>query len=64
MHVVKTKSFLSFSVYKELDDDEEENDEDEDIICADDGAVSWLQSIGLDKSKFPSLEPHKIKMYP
>ncbi|XP_070568866.1 protein downstream neighbor of son homolog [Ptychodera flava] len=45
----------------------EENDDDNaetesDILESDSGASSWLQSMGLDKTSFPSLEPHKVKL--
>lgn len=42
-------------------DEDEEND---DGFAADDGAAVWLESIGLDKKNFPSLDPRKVKLYP
>ncbi len=38
--------------------------EDDDITQTDDGASSWLQSIGLDSKKYKSLDPTKVKLYP
>ena len=43
------------------EDDEEEGDE---IFATDEGASGWLESIGLDKKEFPSLDPRKVKLYP
>jgi hypothetical protein len=34
------------------------------MIDTDEGAHVWLESIGLDKKSFPSLDPNKVKMYP
>lgn len=45
--------------------DEIEGDEEEDeFLDTDEGASVWLESIGLDKKQFPSLDPNKVKMYP
>jgi hypothetical protein len=33
------------------------------MIDTDEGAHVWLESIGLDKKSFPSLDPNKVKMY-
>ena len=44
--------------------DEEEGDEDEDILRSPTKATSWLQSMGLDRTEFPSLEPSRVKLYP
>ncbi|XP_060071651.1 protein downstream neighbor of Son-like [Ylistrum balloti] len=41
--------------YQHLDDDDH-------MIDTDEGASVWLESIGLDKKQFPSLEPNKVKM--
>lgn len=49
-------------VYSEARSQDEE--EDEDIMQSDDGAHSWLQDLGLDKSQFRSLDPNKVKLYP
>ena len=43
-----------------IQDDEEE----EDIMQSDDGAHTWLEDLGLDKSHFRSLDPNKVKLYP
>ncbi|XP_063954468.1 protein downstream neighbor of son homolog [Lytechinus pictus] len=40
---------------------EEEEEEEEDILRSPTKASSWLQSIGLDKTNFPSLEPTRVK---
>lgn len=40
-------------------DEDEEND---DGFAAADGAAVWLESIGLDKKNFPSLDPRKVKL--
>ena len=46
---------------KEVDEEEE----DEIVISQDDtGASAWLQSMGLDRQSFPSLEPSKVNLYP
>ncbi|XP_033740596.1 protein downstream neighbor of son homolog [Pecten maximus] len=42
--------------YQHVDDD------DDDMIDTDEGASVWLESIGLDKKQFPSLEPNKVKI--
>ncbi|XP_064629428.1 protein downstream neighbor of son homolog [Lineus longissimus] len=39
-----------------------DDEDEEDIDQTDEGAQSWLESIGLDKKKFPELRPEKIKM--
>ena len=44
----------------DVDDDED----DDDFLGTDEGASVWLESIGLDKKHFPSLDPNKVKMYP
>lgn len=47
------------------DEDEQDGDDDELGISQDDGAASsWLQSMGLDKQSFPTLEPSKVNLYP
>jgi hypothetical protein len=38
--------------------------EGDDILEADDAAHTWLESMGLDKKQFPSLDPKKVKLYP
>lgn len=43
-----------------VDDDEEEDD----CFETDEGASGWLESIGLDKKEFPTLDPRKVKLYP
>ncbi|XP_071135392.1 protein downstream neighbor of son homolog [Mytilus edulis] len=40
----------------------DEEEEDEDLIDTDEGAHVWLESIGLDKKSFPSLDPNKVKI--
>lgn len=43
----------------------EDVDEDtDDILATDDAAHGWLESMGLDKKQFPSLDPKKVKLYP
>ncbi|XP_033635784.1 protein downstream neighbor of Son-like [Asterias rubens] len=43
------------------DDEDQDVDDDELEISQDDGAASsWLQSMGLDKQSFPTLEPSKV----
>ncbi|XP_062605339.1 protein downstream neighbor of son homolog [Saccostrea cucullata] len=39
--------------------DEEDDDE---FLDTDEGASVWLESIGLDKRQFPSLDPNKVKI--
>ena len=47
------------------DDEDQDGDDDELEISQDDGAASsWLQSMGLDKQSFPTLEPSKVNLYP
>ncbi|CAH1798862.1 unnamed protein product [Owenia fusiformis] len=36
--------------------------EDDDLLATDSGASSWLESMGLDKSSYPSLDPNKVKL--
>ncbi|XP_045196207.2 protein downstream neighbor of Son-like [Mercenaria mercenaria] len=44
-------------------DNPEDIDEDpDDILDADDAAHGWLESMGLDKKQFPSLDPKKVKL--
>ncbi|XP_071114520.1 protein downstream neighbor of son homolog [Haliotis cracherodii] len=38
------------------------DDEDDDLIDNDEGASVWLESMGLDKKSFPSLDPNKVKL--
>ncbi|GAB1610624.1 hypothetical protein Ahia01_001348700 [Argonauta hians] len=48
----------------EEDDDGDGDDEEEDeIFTADEGAAVWLESIGLDKRNFPSLQPHTVRLH-
>lgn len=44
--------------------DEIEEEEEDEFLDTDEGASVWLESIGLDKKQFPSLDPNKVKMYP
>ncbi|OWF42711.1 protein downstream neighbor of son homolog [Mizuhopecten yessoensis] len=37
-------------------------DDEDEMIDTDEGASVWLESIGLDKKHFPSLEPNKVKI--
>ena len=39
-------------------------EEGEEQFETDEGASGWLESIGLDKKEFPSLDPRKVKLYP
>lgn len=43
---------------------DDEDDDDDEFIDTDEGASVWLESIGLDKKQFPSLDPNKVKLYP
>lgn len=45
-------------------DEIEEDEEEDEFLDTDEGASVWLESIGLDKKQFPSLDPNKVKMYP
>ncbi|XP_050394290.1 protein downstream neighbor of Son [Patella vulgata] len=36
--------------------------DDEDALDTDEGASVWLESLGLDKKQFPSLDPNKVKI--
>ncbi|XP_052829120.1 protein downstream neighbor of Son isoform X2 [Octopus bimaculoides] len=38
-------------------------EEEEDGFIADEGAAVWLESIGLDKKNFPSLNPNKVRLH-
>ncbi|CAI9734255.1 Hypothetical predicted protein [Octopus vulgaris] len=42
--------------------EEEEEAEEEDGFIADEGAAVWLESIGLDKKNFPSLNPNQVRL--
>ena len=42
----------------------EDDDEDEDLTQTDEGASSWLQSIGLNSKAYKSLDPSNVKLYP
>ena len=42
----------------------EDDDEDEDLAQTDEGASSWLQSIGLNSKEYKSLDPSNVKLYP
>eukprot|EP00058_Branchiostoma_floridae_P018846 XP_002604335.1 hypothetical protein BRAFLDRAFT_124207 [Branchiostoma floridae] len=46
------------------DDMSDDDDDDDDITIDDSGASCWLESMGLDKSSFPELDPRKVKVYP
>ena len=39
-------------------------EEHEDITQTDEGASSWLQSIGLNSNQYRNLDPKKVKLYP
>ncbi|XP_078617520.1 protein downstream neighbor of Son-like [Branchiostoma floridae x Branchiostoma japonicum] len=43
-------------------DDMSDDDDDDDITIDDSGASCWLESMGLDKSSFPELDPRKVKV--
>ena len=47
-----------------LPDPEDEEEEGDDMFGTNEGASVWLESIGLDKKEFPSLDPRKVKLYP
>ncbi|XP_046554130.1 LOW QUALITY PROTEIN: protein downstream neighbor of son homolog [Haliotis rubra] len=38
------------------------DEDDDDLIDNDEGASVWLESMGLDKKSFPSLDPKKVKL--
>ncbi|KAL4233691.1 hypothetical protein ACF0H5_008371 [Mactra antiquata] len=41
----------------------DDNDDDvDDILDNDDAAHGWLESMGLDKKQFPTLDPRKVKL--
>ncbi|XP_061176544.1 protein downstream neighbor of son homolog [Saccostrea echinata] len=40
----------------------EDEDEEDEFLDTDEGASVWLESIGLDKKQFPSLDPNKVKI--
>ena len=42
----------------------EDDDEDEELTHTDEGASSWLQSIGLNSKEYRSLDPSRVKLYP
>ncbi|KAK3585598.1 hypothetical protein CHS0354_036785 [Potamilus streckersoni] len=42
--------------------EERDSDEEGELLEAHEGASLWLESIGLDKSEFPSLDPRKVKL--
>ncbi|XP_066275530.1 protein downstream neighbor of Son-like [Branchiostoma lanceolatum] len=44
------------------DDMSDDDDDDDDITIDDSGASCWLESMGLDKSSFPELDPRKVKV--
>ncbi|XP_041354100.1 protein downstream neighbor of Son-like [Gigantopelta aegis] len=44
------------------DDDGISPDDDCDVLHTDEGASVWLESMGLDKKHFPSLDPGKVKL--
>ena len=48
-------------VNQTVDDDD---DDDDDLAHTDEGASSWLQSIGLNSKEYKSLDPDKVKLYP
>ena len=39
-------------------------DDDCNVVHTDEGASVWLESMGLNKKHFPSLDPNKVKLYP
>lgn len=43
-------------------DEIEEDEEEDEFLDTDEGASVWLESIGLDKKQFPSLDPNKVKI--
>ena len=43
---------------------DDDDDDEEDILQSLDGAHTWLEDLGLDKSQFRSLDPNKVKLYP
>ncbi|XP_019623286.1 PREDICTED: protein downstream neighbor of son homolog [Branchiostoma belcheri] len=47
---------------KRGDMSDEDDDDDDDITIDDSGASCWLESMGLDKSSFPELDPRKVKV--
>lgn len=60
------KKYLCLSRSKPVQavDEIEEEEEEDEFLDTDEGASVWLESIGLDKKQFPSLDPNKVKMYP
>ena len=47
-----------------MQEEEEAEEEEEDITNTDEGASCWLETLGIDKAKYRSLDPSKIKLYP
>ena len=50
--------------FRSADRIQDDDDDEEDILQSLDGAHTWLEDLGLDKSQFRSLDPNKVKLYP
>ncbi|XP_060592428.1 protein downstream neighbor of Son-like [Ruditapes philippinarum] len=50
------------TIEENADNHEDIDDDPDDILDADDAAHGWLESMGLDKKQFPSLDPNKVKL--
>ena len=46
------------------DTDKADVDVFDDMEQTDDGAASWLEALGLDKKRFHSLDPNRVRLYP
>ena len=49
---------------KECQEEEQEPEDEDDLDNADGGAASWLETLGLDKKDYRTLDPNKVKLYP
>lgn len=58
--MIVTKYFI-YRVKKSTENGDEAED---DFLETDEGASVWLEELGLDKKSFPSLDPHRVKLYP
>jgi len=54
--------FLFRIAENSVEAEKDENDKDE--AFTDDSAVTWLEDLGLDRRRYRSVEPSKVKEYP
>ena len=64
MQTINMYLFYSSECAPPLPDPEEDENDEDDTFGTNEGASVWLESIGLDKKEFPSLDPRKVKLYP